>query len=161
MILVKITLFLRHIDVCLPGLRDHHHHGFLQASARHQQKFKHIIEDARIGIIRLYNREKVFNSVAELFRPDDALAGGHIIFVATEGIDFAVVAHEAVWLRSIPAWKSIGGESAMNHRQMALVVRVFQVRIEREQLAWCEHALIDNDSRIQATDINLVRFFQV
>ena len=47
-VLVEIAFFFGHVDVGLPGFGHHHHDGFLQRAAGHQQKLEHIVEGAGV-----------------------------------------------------------------------------------------------------------------
>ena len=153
-VFVEVALCLRHVDIRLPGLRNHHHDGFLQGPARHQQKLQHVVETARVGEVRLDDREQILDLVAEALARGDALAGAHPVLVAAQGVDFTVVAHEAIGLRPVPGGEGVGGEARVHHREMALVVLVLQVRVEGEKLPRGQHALVDEDARVQAAYVD-------
>ena len=86
----------------LPRFRDHHEHGLLQLATRHQEKFEDVVEIARIGTVRLYDREEPGQFLAKKIGLHGALARIHKVDVAEEGVDLAVMAHKAIGLGSVP-----------------------------------------------------------
>ena len=91
---------------------------------------------------------------------DDALARAHPVLVAAQRVDLAVVRHETVRLRAVPARERVRREARMHHRQMRRVVGRAQVRIEVQQLTRRQHALVDEHLRRQAADVELLRLLQ-
>ena len=155
-VFVEVAFFLRHVDVGLPRFGNHHHDGFLQRAPCHQQEFQHVIEGARVGKVRLDDGEQILELVAEALAHGDTLPRGHQVLVAAQGVDLPVVAHEAIGLRAVPRGEGVGGEARVHHGQVALVVMVFQVRVERKQLAGRQHTFIDDDPGVQAAHIHLL-----
>ena len=103
MIFIKRFFVFAHGCVLLPRFRDHHEHGLLQRATRHQEKFKDVVEIARIGTIRLYDREELGQFLAnKKIGLHGALARIHKVDVAEEGVDLAVMAHKAIGLGSVP-----------------------------------------------------------
>ena len=72
-ILVERALVLGHELVLLPRLGNHHHHGFLQRAARHQQELEDVVEHAGIRAVGLGDGEQLLQVVAEQRARDDAL----------------------------------------------------------------------------------------
>ena len=142
-----------HEFVALPGLRDHHHHRFLQRSAGHEQELEHVVEDAGVGAVGLGDREQIAQRAAEQPALHDAFAGLHPVLVAAQRVDLAVVAHESVGLGAVPARKGVRREPRVHHGQVALVVRVVEIVEEVGQLARRQHALVDQHLRREAADI--------
>src|SRR5688572_33284140 len=64
-------------SVLLPRLGNHHHHGFLQRAARHQQELEDVVEHAGVRAVGLRDREQILQLIAEQRARDDALARAH------------------------------------------------------------------------------------
>ena len=74
------------------------------------------------------------------------LSGAHFIRIAADRIDFSVVYHKPVRMRSFPARICIRAEAGMNHRYSRFIVCILQIFKKHPQLSDQEHPLIDNCS---------------
>ena len=140
---VERPLVLGHQGIFLPRLGNHHHDRLLQRTAGHEQELKHVVEDPGVGAVRLHHREQPLDGIAEQVGMGHALARGHPVDVALQGVDFTVMAHEAVGLGPVPTRERIRRKSRMDHGQVGSVVRLPQIGIKRHQLAGREHPLVN------------------
>ena len=99
----------------LPSLWDHHHDGFLESSAIHQQEFQNVVEGSRVGAHGLDDGEEFLEFLAEQFALGHTFASPHPVDVSSEGVDFPVVAHETQRLGPIPTRECIGRKPRVDH----------------------------------------------
>lgn len=140
----------------LPGLGDHHHHGFWDGASVHDEKFEDVVEGAAIAATGFDDREKILQSLLEQRTASHPFAGSHPVGVATESVDFPVMADHAERLSPIPGGESIGGETAMDHGQMGLVVIITEVWKKWEELIGSEHPLVDNGLAAEAAEVEVM-----
>ena len=114
-IFIESPFVFRHRLVFLPRFRDHHHDRFLERSAGHQEKLQDVVERARVRAVCFDNREELGQIFAKQLAVDDTFARPHPVDVATQRVDLTVVAHEPIWLRSIPTRKRVGREAGVDH----------------------------------------------
>ncbi len=159
-VFVKSPLVFGNRLMILPRLRNHHHHGFLQRAAGHQQEFQHVVEISRIAAIRFHNRKQLADLVPVQVAAHDPFTSMHPVRVAPQGVDFPVVAHEAVRLSPIPAGEGIGGESRVDHGQVRGEIGVGQVGIIGQELPRHQHALVNDDLGREAVDVKDLSLLQ-
>ena len=152
-VFVERPLLFRHRVMILPRFRDHHHYRFGQRPAGVVQQLQRIVEVARVRAVRLANRKQLLQIAAEEFRLHHALPSVHPVDVASQRVDLAVVSHESARLSAVPTWKCVRREPRVNHRQMALVVRVAQVEEIRHDLRRHQHPFEDDDPRRQRANV--------
>ena len=46
----------------------------------------------------------------------------HLIGIAADGVDLTVVYHQAVRMRTLPAWVGVGGETGVYHGDSGFVI---------------------------------------
>ena len=148
----RLLLFV-HVHIGLPGFGHHHHHRFLQGTAGHQQKLEHIVKGAGIGTVFLDDREQLLYIVAEQIGFNHALARCHPVLVTQQGVDLAVVAHEAVGLGTIPGRECVGAETRVHHGQVRGEILCMQIRIKGHYLMRGQHALVDDHLGGQRADV--------
>ena len=66
----------------------------------------------------------------------------HLVCIAPDGIDLAVVYDEAVGMRALPAGVGIGAESGMHHGNGRFIIFILQVCEEGTQLSYQEHSFV-------------------
>ncbi len=71
------------------------------------------------------------------------------------------MAHESIGLGAIPRRESIRAKARVHHRQMACVIWVFEIGIERKQLIWGKHTFVDDDIGRQRADVKKMALGQV
>ena len=152
-VLVEGALVGRHVVAVLPRLRDHHHDRGGECAPGHEQELEHVVEVARIGAVRLHHREELREVLAEELGPHHAFACVHPVAVAEQGVDLAVVAHEAVRLRPVPGGEGVGAEARVDHREVGFVVGLIKIGEELEELMRRQHALVDDHLRRQGAEI--------
>ena len=157
-VLVEGALVGRHVAPLLPRLGDHHHDRLRQRAAVHEQEFERVVEVAGVGAVRLDHRKELPEVVAEELGAHHAFAGVHPVAVAEQGVDLAVVAHEAVRLRPVPGGKGVGAEARVDHREVRLVPGRFEVGKELEELARGQHPLVDDHLRGQGAEVQQLAF---
>ena len=72
------------------------------------------------------------------------LSGKHLVRIAPDGVDLAVVDHETVGMCSLPAWIGVGAEPGVYHGYGRFVVLVLEISEECAELSHQEHALVDD-----------------
>ena len=73
-------------------------------------------------------------------------SGKHLVNIASDGIDLAVMHHQTVGMGTQPTGICIGRESGMYHSNGRSVIFVLQIGKEGTQLTYQKHTLIDNSS---------------
>ena len=121
---VEGPFLFRHGFMLLPSFRDHHHDGFLQRAACHQQEFQYVVERSRVRAVGLNDREQLVQVFIEQIRFNRAFPRTHPVNIATQRVDFAIVRHESIGLSAIPTGKSVGRKPRVHHRQVSCVVLV-------------------------------------
>ncbi len=152
-VLVHVAPGIGHLPMVLPGLGHHHHDRFGQFAAGKQQELESVVEIAAVGAVRLHNRERTAQVLAEEITLEGAFAGIHFVHVPAQRVDLAVVAHEAQRLRAIPAGERVGGKARVYHRHVGFVVRVAEIGIVRKELLRHEHTLVDEYTRGETADV--------
>ena len=71
-------------------------------------------------------------------------SGKHLIYIAADGIDLAIVDDDSVWMSSHPAWIGVGTETGMYDGNGRLIILILKVRKEQTQLAYQEHTFVYN-----------------
>ena len=74
----------------------------------------------------------------------DILTAQHLIHVAGDGVDLAVVYHHAVRMRTLPAGIGVGTETGVHDTDCRMVIRTVQIVVEQTELVDQEHALVHN-----------------
>ena len=105
---VERTLARGHGLVLLPCFRHHHHDGFLKRPAIEQQKLQDVVKGTGIATKRFNNRKQLFQFIAIKCALSHSLTCLHPIDVATQGVNFAVVAHESQRLCAVPTREGVG-----------------------------------------------------
>src|SRR5579863_8725224 len=83
----------------------------------------------------------------------------HPVHVATKGVDLPVVRDVAIWMRTLPARKSIGRESLVNQAESTDCVRIGKLAVEILDL-WCEQKSLVNDRAARKRrDVEHLRVF--
>ncbi len=77
----------------------------------------------------------------------------HLVCVAADSVDLAVVDDHAVGMSSLPARVGVGREARVNHRDSRLEVLVLQIEEETAEVADKEHSLIYNRAARERNDI--------
>ncbi len=144
----------------LPGLGHHHHDGFLQGPAVHQQELQHVVERARIAAIRLDDREQALQIVSEQFTFRDTLAGTHPVAVSAQRIDFPVVAHKPQRLCTVPTGERVRRKPAVHHRQVSFEIRIIQIGEIRQHLRRRQHPFVNDHLGAERTDVEHQRLLQ-
>ena len=84
------------------------------------------------------------------------LSGKHLVIIATDRVDLAVVHDETVRMRPLPAGIGVGGETGVHNSDGGRIVRALQIREKGSQLAHQEHALIHNGPAGQGHHVGIV-----
>ena len=127
-----------------PSFRHHHHHRFLQRPTRHQQEFKYIVKGTRIRAFWLRHWKQFLQVIAEQITLRHAFARAHPVFIATHGVDFTIMTHEPIGLRSVPGRKSVSTETRMHHSQMRGIIGIAQIRKVKHDLFRGQLTFIDD-----------------
>ena len=79
--------------------------------------------------------------------------GKHLVGIAGDGIDLAVMDDQTVRMRLLPARSGVGGEAGVNHRNGGNKAGSLEIQIETAQLAHKEHALVNDRAARQGADV--------
>ena len=82
--------------------------------------------------------------VLKILRLHVLFTGQHLIYVAADGVDLAVVNDKTVRMSSHPAWIGVGTETGMYDGNGRLIILILKVRKEQTQLAYQEHTFVYN-----------------
>ncbi len=156
-IMIEILPALLHEAVVLPGLGNDGHHGERQIHAVHVQELQGIVQHGRIGGRLRNHREDLVDVLLQQRAGHGFLTGQHSIDVSADGVDLTVVGDHAVRMGPLPARCGIGGETGMHDGNGRLIERASEIIEELPQLLYQEHALVDNGSGGQRTDIGILR----
>ena len=85
------------------------------------------------------------------------LPGAHVVHVAPQGVDLAVVGREAERLGQEPGWGGVGAVALVHDGQRAFEIRFAQVRVEGQELRGHEHALVHDGPAGQGRDVEALR----
>ena len=102
-ILIEITLCLRHIFIGIPRLRNQDHNCKWKRHSVHNEELQRIVQSCRIGTIRIKYWCNLVELSFEILGIHCLLAGNHTVFVTTDCIDLTIVNKETIWMRTQPA----------------------------------------------------------
>ena len=155
-ILVKITLFLRHGLVVIPGLRNGNHDGQRKIHTAHNQELQGIIQHGGVGTGCINHRKHLVQIFFQMAGLHGFLPGQHLVRVALDGVDLAVVYDKTVGMSSLPAGVCIGTETGMYDGDGRFVILILQILEEGTQLMYQEHALVYNGSAGKGYHVGIV-----
>jgi hypothetical protein len=132
-VLVEVAHGRQQVPRLLPRLRHEHRHDVAYVAARAHQQLDGVVEHRRVGAVGLDDGtdELLVDQVAGAER---ALARGHPVDVALDGVDLAVVAEEAERLRARPRRCGVGRVALVEHRERRRQRLVGEVAVERAEL---------------------------
>ncbi|MNC60069.1 hypothetical protein D3C75_1099250 [compost metagenome] len=85
-----------------------------QGTAGEHHEFQRVVKHLGIGAFVIDNRHDLLEIVAEQVGVAHGLASMHPVHIAPQGVDFTVVDHVAVRMRTFPAGESIGTKAGMH-----------------------------------------------
>ena len=160
-ILIERLALRGHGFMAAPGLGDHHQYGVRQGAAGDVQKLHDIVKHGGVAAA-LDDDGKNFPQVGAK-QPGFAQSfpRAHPVGVAAHGVDLAVVAQIAIWVRQAPRREGVGGKPLMHQGQGALHLRVGEVREHGFKLGAGQHALIDEGAPGQRGNVKQLALRQV
>ena len=84
------------------------------------------------------------------------LPGAHLVRIAPDRVDLAVVDDKTVRMRPLPAWIGISAEPGVDRRHGRLIVRILKIREESPELSHQEHSFINNGPAGHGYDIRII-----
>src|SRR4051812_27997399 len=96
------------------------------------------------------------DALANPRRRHDRFTRAHPSKISTQRIDLSIVTEESIRVRKTPRWKSVRRKSRVNESDCAGESAVLKIAIERRDLVWPQHSLINHRPRGQARDVTLV-----
>ena len=84
------------------------------------------------------------------------LPGAHLVRIAPDRVDLAVVDDETVRMRPLPAWIGISAEPGMDGSHGRFIIRILEIRKKGPKLSHQEHTLIDNRPAGHGDNISIV-----
>ena len=144
-----------HALVAGPGFGDQHHHGMGQRIAARHQHFQRIVETGGVGLAVRNQRPHLVEIGTQQVRLHGAAACIHPVDVAAHRVDFAIMGDEAIGMRQLPAWESVGRETLMHQRNGRSGERVLQIQIEAADIMRQQQALIDHGAGGEAGHVKL------
>ena len=110
-VLIKVSLILRHTSVINPGLRNGNHHRKRKLHTAHYHKLQRIVQHSGIGTGCVYRRKNFVQFSFQTARLHRLFSRSHFICISPDCINFSVVHNKTVRMGSLPAWRCIGTES--------------------------------------------------
>ena len=156
-VLVEGAAILIHQRVAGPGFGDQHHGRVRQRVAAAHQELERVVEAGGVGLAGIGDRPELADVGAEQRRRHRSLARRHPVDVAAHGVDFAVVADEAVGVRQPPGREGVGRKALVDERERGLEIRIVQVGVVGAELGGEEHALVDQRAAAHRHDVEVVR----
>ena len=138
----------------LPRRRHHHAHRVVEIHAAGQQHFQHVVHARRIGTGGVDDLVEAFD-VRQQLADEVGLARVGPPAVGLDGVDLAVVRHEAERLRQRPARRRIGRETLVENADGGFETLVAQILIEGRQVHGHHQALVGNHLGRQRADVEL------
>ena len=130
-----------------PWLRNQNHGSQCRVHASHDHEFQCIIQHGRVGSFRGNHRQYLGQIlVTETAGLQGFLPCQHLIRIASDGVDLAVVYHQTVGMRPEPAGIGVGRESGMYHGDGGFIGFILQIQEEGPKLSYQKHSFIDNGS---------------
>ena len=133
-ILIECFLFPAHGWNVLPWFRNGCHDCQRQIHAGHHHKFQCVVQPCRVRTSDIQHRDNIFHPVTENIAFQDVFPTQHLIHISGDGIDFAVVYHHPVRMRTLPAWIGVGTESRVHDTNCRMIIRTVQILVEQPQL---------------------------
>ena len=130
----------------LPRLRNKSHYSQRQIYACHIHKFKGIVKTCRVGTAYIKNRNDILHSVIYIFAFQYRFTAEHFVNVTCYCIDFSVMYHHTVRVRTLPAWVCVCTETRMNNTDRRTVIRTVKIFIEHSELIYQKHSFIYNST---------------
>ena len=121
-VLIKVAFLLRDRVVVVPRLWNSDHHGKRQLHSTHHQEFQSVIQPRRIRAIGIYDRKHLVHVAHEILRSHVFFTREHLVAVAADRVDLAVMHDHAVGMRLLPAREGIGGKARVYQRDRALII---------------------------------------
>ena len=144
------------VVIFAPCLRNQHHHRVRQASTGVHKYFQGVIEAGGIALPLLNYRQQFFNISAEKVGFKRIFPGFHLVDVAAQGVDLAIVRQKAERLRQRPGRESVGTVTLMHNRQRTFKVFAGQVRKEFRHLRGHQQTFVDDNPAGKADYIKTV-----
>ena len=155
-ILVQVPLGAGDGLVLHPGLGNAGHDSQRQIHAGHHKELQGVVQHGGVGAGHIDHRQHFVHLIGQQGGGHGLLTGQHTVHVAPDGVDLAVVGHEAVGVGPLPGGIGIGGEPGVDQGDGGLIILALQVGIELTQLSHQEHALVDDGTAGQGGNIGVV-----
>ena len=154
-ILVERAAFRGHQRVARPCLGDEHHHRVAQRVTTGQQQFQRVVEARGVRLAVRDQRPHLVEIGAQQLRFHGAAARVHPVHVAANGVDLAVVRHEAERVRQLPAREGVGRETLVDEAERRDELGIAQIIVERADLGCQQQALVDDRAGREAGHVEL------
>ena len=112
---VKILNPAIHVLVILPGGRNGDHHGQGQVHAAHHHEFQRIVQHGGVRAFLADDGQNLVHVIFKILRLHVFLTGSHLIRIAPDGVDLAVMHDKTVWVGAHPAGICIGAEPGVDN----------------------------------------------
>ena len=156
-VLVEGPLVLGDVVPGAEGLGHHHDHGVRQRAAAQDQQLQHVVEGRRVAAARLDDGQQPGQVLPEQGGGQAGLPGAHVVHVAPQGVDLAVVGRQAERLGQEPGREGVGAVALVHDGQAAPEILRAQVRVERHELRGHEHALVHDGPAREGGDVEALR----
>ena len=157
MVLIKIALGRGEVALMTPRFRDQRHYRLRQLHSAHHQKLHCVIQHRGIRTARIYHRTHFIHLICQRRRGHAFLAQRHLVRIAANGVDLAVVHEQTIGMRALPARIGVCGKARVRHCNGGLVVRVAQIVVEQTQFSDQQHSLIHNGAGGERDNIGILR----
>ena len=160
-VFVEGALIVAHVELRPPRLGHHHERSVGQRAAAGHEQLQHVVDDGGVAAALDQDGLELLDVLAEQVGGQVRLAGAHVVQVAAQGVDLAVVRQHAERLRQAPGREGVGAVALVHEHEGAGKGRVAQVRVEHGELRPGEHALVGDGAAGEAYDVELLGARQV
>mmetsp|Transcript_106411 Transcript_106411/g.266657 ORF Transcript_106411/g.266657 Transcript_106411/m.266657 type:complete len:205 (+) Transcript_106411:625-1239(+) len=157
-VLVEGPLLRLHVLGVLPGLGHDHHDDLREvAVACGKQQLDNVVEQSRVTAnVLIYREELLHRHVAEGLRfCHESLSRTHLVPVALQSVDLAVVSDPPEGVRAVPRRERVRGESGVHDGQVCRALLRAQVQVVLEQLVRLELPLVGDRPRVEGANEEL------
>ena len=143
-ILIEIFLFLGKVSVICPRFRNCDHNCQWKIHTTHNHEFNCIIQHCRIRTATVDCRKHFMKFSFHTLGFHIFFSGTHLIRIAADRVDLAIMHNKTVRMRSLPAWIRVRTESGVNQCDCGIIIRILQIREEQSELIYQKHSFISD-----------------
>lgn len=139
--------------VVIPGLGYEHGYRAGEGPAVHDQEFKDVVEDGRVGALSIDDGQHAVEIMLEHGGVQVGFARANPVDVALQGVDLTIVDDEAIGVGAFPAGRGVGRVTGVDERDGGFDGGVVEVGVEAPHLGGDEHALVHDGPCAHGADV--------